>query len=256
MSAHRQLVVLLLLPSSRLGRLGLPPGSGVRGPHRGRRAVPDAVTTAAALVFRGVSPGTDLHLRVTTGDLADRWGQNGDYGALGDGTNVTRLRPVAVVGGLKFRQVSAGVAHSCGVTTDNRAYCWGLSTDGALGTGPTPAATGPWPSRAGSVSSWSRPRCAHVRPHYRRPGLLLGNEYVRPFGDGTNERRNVPVAVRGGHTFTQISASWEHTCAVEASGVAWCWGSNRFGQLGTGEKPPAGRPQGLGGICSPGQCGW
>jgi alpha-tubulin suppressor-like RCC1 family protein len=38
--------------------------------------------------------------------------------------------------------------------------------------------------------------------------------------------------VLGGHTFTQISAAYEHTCAVKMSGEAWCWGANRWGQLG------------------------
>ncbi|HEX6628456.1 MAG TPA: RCC1 domain-containing protein, partial [Gemmatimonadaceae bacterium] len=29
--------------------------------------------------------------------------------------------------------VSAGVYHSCGVTVDGSAYCWGLNPSGALG---------------------------------------------------------------------------------------------------------------------------
>ena len=37
---------------------------------------------------------------------------------------------------LTFRQVSGGEAHSCGVTTDDRAYCWGANF-GALGDGMT-----------------------------------------------------------------------------------------------------------------------
>jgi alpha-tubulin suppressor-like RCC1 family protein len=53
-------------------------------------------------------------------------------------------------------------------------------------------------------------------------------------GDGTTTNRNVPVAVLGNHAFTQISGSWEHTCALKTSGEAWCWGANRFGQLGIG----------------------
>ena len=56
-----------------------------------------------------------------------------------------RLAPVAVAGGLFFREVSAGASHTCGVTSDNQAYCWGSSSDGQLGDGtttnrPTPVA--------------------------------------------------------------------------------------------------------------------
>ena len=33
---------------------------------------------------------------------------------------------------------------------------------------------------------------------------------------------------------TRISASWEHTCADGDDGKVYCWGSNRYGQLGDG----------------------
>ena len=33
---------------------------------------------------------------------------------------------VSAATALSFRQVSVGVEHTCGVTTDNRAYCWGV----------------------------------------------------------------------------------------------------------------------------------
>jgi alpha-tubulin suppressor-like RCC1 family protein len=34
---------------------------------------------------------------------------------------------------LVFYQVSAGWQHTCGVTTDHRAYCWGSNSQGAPG---------------------------------------------------------------------------------------------------------------------------
>jgi hypothetical protein len=45
------------------------------------------------------------------------------------------LTPVAVRGGLTFKQLSAGVTHTCGVTTSNDVYCWGSANYGELGTG-------------------------------------------------------------------------------------------------------------------------
>jgi alpha-tubulin suppressor-like RCC1 family protein len=38
---------------------------------------------------------------------------------------------------LAFSQVSSGGAHSCGVTSDGRAYCWGSNAFGRLGDGTT-----------------------------------------------------------------------------------------------------------------------
>jgi Regulator of Chromosome Condensation (RCC1) repeat protein len=67
------------------------------------------------------------------------------FGQLGVGTSTgpelcntlsCSTKPVAVLGGLYFRQLSAGQVHTCGKASDDIAYCWG--DDGAgSGTAPT-----------------------------------------------------------------------------------------------------------------------
>ena len=74
------------------------------------------------------------------------WGQNAD-GELGTGGSNTAT-PTAVAGGHTFSVVSVPVVgqHSCGVTTDHHAFCWGDNGSGQLGDGtqgtdrPTPVA--------------------------------------------------------------------------------------------------------------------
>jgi alpha-tubulin suppressor-like RCC1 family protein len=193
---------------------------------------------AAPLVFREVSAGIQWHTcGVTTTNRAYCWGINGNEdgaGQLGDGTDVgLRSRPTAVLGGLSFRQVTGGMLHSCGVTTDDRAYCWGGG--GALGNGNGGNTLRPVPVNGGlrfrSVDAGSAHTCGLTTAG---KAYCWGNNGFGQLGDGTTRLRTVPVAVLGNHTFSQISASWEHTCAVKASGEAWCWGANRFGQLGIG----------------------
>jgi alpha-tubulin suppressor-like RCC1 family protein len=82
---------------------------------------PVMVEATAALAFRQVSAGAFGSCGVTSDDRAYCWGD----GPLGNGTQSSSTRPVAVSGGLRFLQVTVGDGHSCGVTTDNRAYCWG-----------------------------------------------------------------------------------------------------------------------------------
>ncbi|MBA2556628.1 MAG: hypothetical protein H0V12_04660 [Chloroflexi bacterium] len=43
--------------------------------------------------------------------------------------------PNPVAPTLRFRQISAGSNHSCGVTVASEVYCWGLNDRGQLGSG-------------------------------------------------------------------------------------------------------------------------
>jgi alpha-tubulin suppressor-like RCC1 family protein len=158
-----------------------------------------AITTAAALAFRQVSVGSDHTCGVTTDDRAYCWGVNA-FGQLGDGTTTLRTRPVAVAGGLSFREVTAGMWYTCGVTTDDRAFCWGSNGTGQLGNG-------------------DQGSCGAPNP---------------PCGGGGNPDRIRPAAVLGGLYFRQLDAGTWHTCGVTRENVAYCWGNNRYGQLGDG----------------------
>ena len=39
----------------------------------------------------------------------------------------------SITGGLSFRLLTAGGAHTCGLTTDSLAYCWGKNDAGQIG---------------------------------------------------------------------------------------------------------------------------
>jgi alpha-tubulin suppressor-like RCC1 family protein len=97
------------------------------------------VAVAGGLQFGGVSPGGDHTCGVATNNLAHCWGYD-YYGQLGDGgplgiESPNHRSPFAVVGGLPFAAVSAGRTHTCGVTVNGEAYCWGGNTAGQLGNG-------------------------------------------------------------------------------------------------------------------------
>ncbi len=89
----------------------------------------------AGVLFAGVSPGGDHTCGVTAGGAAYCWGAN-SLGQVGDGTaGSDRLTPVPVAGGLQFGPINAGLAHTCAVTTEHQAYCWGNNNQGELGDG-------------------------------------------------------------------------------------------------------------------------
>jgi alpha-tubulin suppressor-like RCC1 family protein len=62
------------------------------------------------------------------------WGYNGN-GRLGDGTTTDHWVPVAVAGTLRFKLLSAGYGHTCGINRADKAFCWGYNISGQLGNG-------------------------------------------------------------------------------------------------------------------------
>lgn len=102
--------------------------------------------------------------------------------------------------------VSAGAQHACALVVSGAVRCWGLGTNGRLGTG-----TGDSRNAATAEDS-------------RLDGL------TNP-ATGTDEASTVPLDGAA----TAISAGAGHTCALmAASGAVRCWGLGTSGQLGIG----------------------
>lgn len=89
--------------------------------------------------------------------------------------------------------VAAGYYATCGLAADSTAYCWGSGRDGQLGGVPTE-------------------ECS--------------------FFPGEAPCASAPVPVTTTERFIGLTAGGMHFCALTASGTAFCWGSDRFGQLG------------------------
>jgi alpha-tubulin suppressor-like RCC1 family protein len=91
-----------------------------------------------------VSADTGHNCARTNASRAKCWGDNA-FGQLGNGSNVDRSTPVAVVGLTGVKAVTAGGSYSCAVLTDGTMRCWGANTDGQLGNGTTVASNVPSP---------------------------------------------------------------------------------------------------------------
>ncbi len=134
---------------------------------------------------------------------------------------------------LSFRQVSAGLRHTCGVTTDDRAYCWGDNATGQLGNGGVLDRGSPVPVAGGLrfilVSAGGSYTCGLTTGER---AYCWGENTAGQLGDGTTTSTRIPVAVAGGRRFRQVRAGHFHTCAVNPFNVAFCWGRNSNGQLG------------------------
>jgi alpha-tubulin suppressor-like RCC1 family protein len=135
--------------------------------------------------------------------------------------------------------VSAGGDHTCGIRSDDRAYCWGANDYGQLGNGTTTASTRPVPvvgpvpfvtTVAGGTYS-----CAEAAPG--GAWWCWGNNASGQLNTGDRSNRSIPVAVGidlGSTTFPVLAAGEAHACQT-ANGVIRCWGANGSGQLGGGD---------------------
>lgn len=86
---------------------------------------------------QAISLGAYHSCAVTDAGAAKCWGYN-KSGQLGDGTSITQMTPVDVSNlGKEVRAITTGGWHSCAVTVNGVARCWGLNSNGQLGDGTT-----------------------------------------------------------------------------------------------------------------------
>ena len=85
----------------------------------------------------GVSAGHEHTCGLTAAGGVMCWGSN-LYGLLGDGSTDSRFTPTGVVGLLSGTSaVTAGGGHTCALTTNGGAKCWGRNDNGQIGDGST-----------------------------------------------------------------------------------------------------------------------
>ncbi len=217
----------------------------------------ERITTPAAVFggtrFRSITTGGDHSCGVTTDGQALCWGA-GASGELGTGTTAAQTTPTAVAGGRTFAGLDAGTSLTCGVTTGGAALCWGLNSAGQLGNGPaggdvrfsaTPVAV-VGGIAFGSISTGSQQACG-VSTTGQGYCWGVGTEVL---GLDAVPGSNVasPSPVSGGLTFRSIETGSAHTCGVTTDAAVWCWGSNRFGQLGGAAGSASTRPVRAGGT--------
>jgi hypothetical protein len=107
-----------------------------------------------------------------------------------------------------FASVSAGGSHTCGVTTDAAAYCWGSNDHGQLGDGTmSDRQATAVPVTGGfsfaSVSAGGDHTCGVTA---NGAGYCWGTNGHGQLGDGTTTERHSPVPVSGGLSFLTTPA--------------------------------------------------
>lgn len=161
------------------------------------------------------------------------WGRNVEN-QLGDNTtNDSNLDFVQPLGGFKWKDIATSQFTSCGITTEDRLYCWGLNTSGEAGQNNT---TSPVtvPSEVNGGGTWKA-----IEHSGRRFGCAIrSDDTLHCWGQNSNgfTGQNTtsgdtlsPSEVSGGGTWKQLSLGYHNSCAIRSDDTLHCWGWNSGG---------------------------
>jgi alpha-tubulin suppressor-like RCC1 family protein len=186
--------------------------------------------------FASLGAGWRHTCGVTASGRIRCWGTN-YYGQIGDGTSAGEpSAPSLVESPESFVDVSGGYYHSCGLTADGRALCWGRNAYGEVGDGTQEARLVPTPVsgdlRFTSLSAGGS-GC-----HYHTCGVAIDG---RTYCWGRNYQRHLsspdlllltPTPVYGDPGIVSVEVGATGVCGITAAGDLRCWGTGAEGQLG------------------------
>lgn len=172
------------------------------------------------LTFVSIVAGREAYCGLTSSGEAYCWGRN-DLGNLGAvSTEMCHSfpcnpRPIRAADGLVFSSLHTGLGHTCGVTAQQEAYCWGSNRDGELGSGSI-GDGGPNPALVVGNIAWEEV----VGGGGHTCGLdSAGAAYC--WGGASED--SVPKKLGGGLTFRSIFAGSNDTCGISGQDALFCW---------------------------------
>ncbi|MBK8263885.1 MAG: DUF4215 domain-containing protein [Nannocystis sp.] len=181
------------------------------------------------------------------------WGQGasgtlgyGNIDNIGDDETPDTVGPIML--GANATQIAAGRRHACAVTTDQIVRCWGLGSNGQLGTVNTASIGDNEHPSAGSFVNLGGDKAIGLALGYASTCARVNDDKLRCWGNNTYGQLgqgnvvqigdNEPVAtidpIDVGAPVTQVSSNWYTTCARGGDFSLRCWGRSEYGQLGYG----------------------
>lgn len=207
--------------------------------------------SGSTLLWNAVFPGQGTNIDtigLTTTGVAYAWGADTD-GALGTGDVTPRSSPVAVVGGLTFRDIYNLNIVVYGITTGGDMYSWGNGTSGYLGNNTNNKVSSPVLVAGGYKYTNFRNCVGSMAISIDGNTYAWGGNASGQLGVGDVTGRSSPVAVLGGHKFRKIVYDASSCFGLDYNGNLFAWGLNANGQLGVGDVVPRSSPVAvLGGL--------
>lgn len=207
-----------------------------------------------------VAAGEHHSLVLTAGGDVYSWGSNRE-GQLGVGARGDAAAPTLVAGPSsaaaepaarrRIVAIAAGARHSVAVNDGGQVLAWGWNLHGQCGTGESAPAVAA-PALVGALGPLKVVAVSAGLGH-TVAATETGDVYTwglnadSQLGCGSTVASLEPLLVEAASLadehVVKVAAGANHTLALTRSGKALAWGSNKFGQLGTGAFTGAGTPQ-------------
>jgi len=144
--------------------------------------------------------------------------------------------------GNEWVAIDAGASHTCGITADGNAHCWGADASGQLGNGVGLTTDMAEPSLVAAPLgvTWASISAGGLHTCAIRTGgaeaYCWGSGLNGKLGDDQSTNRPGPSLVANpmGVTWASIGTGDRHTCGLTTGGTVYCWGFADNGRLGDG----------------------
>src|SRR5215218_1727706 len=229
-------VFLLLVPSRSYSQSDAPASERFAPANR---STAHATVVADPRTFTEVTVGAAHVCGLSSDGRVWCWGAS-NAGQTGAANRTAVAAPQLIdAGERRYVTVTAGAMHTCAVTSSARAECWGLAESGQLGSTRTP-------DDCVVFSCLSSP--ATVETGVRFETLAAGHAHTCAVADGRawcwgkDDRGQLGIGMSGPScrqsvcplptripdlpSVTAVVAGGGHSCALAATGEAWCWGDN------------------------------
>jgi hypothetical protein len=223
----------------------------------GVRCVPGETCVAGQCEFDTVVEidGSAVHaIARMAGGAVFVWGYNDRTGPVGNGstapnilepTQTSVINDAIAVAAVDSAQTN-GAGTSCAIRASGEVWCWGSNFRGQLGTPSSLLRSSTIPIRVAGISDAiqiegnSDTVCALKND---RTLWCWGDNSAGQLGRGTiGGSEPTPAQVTGLSSVQDFAVTADTVCAVTTTGEAYCWGSDRFAQLGNGALDIADQP--------------